>query len=1330
MRKLFIIVIILIIQLQVLCNTAYNFYFKKFQVENGLSENTVTCLMQDNKGFLWIGTKDGLNKFDGTNFKIYRKNTNPLSLGNNFIKDIAETGNNTMYIATDNGLYIMDCINETFERIEKKLNIEDNIITSVTSIIIDNNNNVWITTMNQGVYLFNPEKIELLRVKLKNYDLRQTSIWSIYQDKAGVIWVGSRIGLLQYNPASGMFETVEGLVEFGNNFSKEILSIFEDPHGNLYLGTWANGILFFNKQQTKHLTYCGPTSNNYYITHIRTFLQFDANNILVGADDGLYMFNTVTKNTSRVDIPYNRYSLSDQNVYSLLRDHEGGIWAGTYFGGLNYLNTSALGFEKHLPNDKPGYMSGKAVSQFCEDPNGNLWIATEDGGLNYFNTKTKIFSQPVKTTYHNIHPLLLAGNKLWIGTFSRGIDVYDTITKQIKNYQNSTNFNSINDNCIFSLYQTRDKQIYIGTTAGLNLYNKTTDNFTRIKPDSLKFIYDIIEDSYLNLWVASYNNGIAKKDAKTGKWVFYNNQLNENDPMFNSKLTGLFIDNTKRLWITSEGRGLFYYNYQTDSFTNISENNGLPNNVVYGVLDDMYGNIWVSSNTGLVTFNPDNITNKTVFTQADGLQSNEFNYKSFFKSSDGKLYFGGINGFNCFYPKNINQNINTSIPNVEITNIDLLGPNNIQTQKNIIYALNSKNTVKLKHYNASFTIHFVSLSFMAQSKNQYAYMLKGTDTHYNHIGNNNNVTYVNLSPGKYTFKVKASNNNGVWNNTGAQIDIEILPPFWLSVAAKIFYFIMLWVIISALIIYYVKRNQLKQQKMLKQYKTEQEQKAFKSKIDFFTNIAHEIRTPVSLIKAPLEEIIVSGDGNQSTKNNLALIDKNSQRLNVLINQLLDFRKIDSDDYHVNATKINLTKLITDIYYRFLKTAQHQNINLILSINQNTDIWAITDPDAITKITGNFLTNALKFTNNKIELSLQQNSDNKFCISVADNGIGIPDNFKNRVFEPFYQVLSDKSKAGSGIGLSLVKHLANILDGNVAVTNAKPNGSVFTFTFGNYNIKNYINNNLQLNNDPDTYQTTPPAQKNNVLIVDDNPDMVNFINSSLSPAYNTFTALNAKQALKMLNNNWFNLIITDIMMPDIDGIEFTRQLRDNINYSHIPIVLLSAKTDNITKIQGLNSGADVFIEKPFSMSYLKAQIASLLANRQAIHEAFNRSPLTSYSILTTNKSDQQFIDNLNTEIDKHISDINFSIESLTKKLFISRSNFQRKLKSICGYTPADYLRTYRLKKAAQLLIEQGIRVNEVAFEVGFNSASYFTKCFVKQFGMLPKDFVKNNHQNPL
>lgn len=1302
-----------------------NFHFKKLQVVDGLSENAVYCILQDTEGFMWFGTKDGLNRFDGSSFRVYQHQFGKQeSIGNNFIRSIVQSGKNHLYIGTDAGLYLMDKRTETFRKVNLKATDNTFISSAINSLLIDKTGSLWIATMSQGIYRYDIQKQRLAKVLMEDVDLGLNASWSVIQDKSGTIWAGTRLGLLRYNSLFHKFEIIPSLFSKAENSDNEVLSILEDNKGSLWLGTWSNGLRRYDKQSEECISFLNNPVNTNYVTHIRSIFQYNENSLLIGSDDGLYLFNLDNERSKRLDIPQFKYSLSDQNVYSIAKDKEGGIWIGTYFGGVNYLNPTLLTIETYYPDLLHGFLSGKAVSQFCEDPKGNLWIATEDGGLNYFDVQTKLITQPVRTTYHNTHALLLDGDNLWIGTFSRGIDIYNTKTRKLINYRfNSNDLSTINDDCIFSLYKTKSGDIYAGTPVGLNKFNRDKKNFERIKGIN-SFIYDIKEDDAGNLWLASYGNGAIKFDNKQQRWIFYD-KLKKNDPIVGAKLTSIYIDSQRRLIFSSEGRGIFIYDRKNDGFKNISDANGLPNSVIYGVLDDPNGNLWLSSNKGIICLNIDVPDKFRLYDIENGLQSNQFNYKSTYKSRTGKFYFGGINGFSCFYPQDVNEIKNQISPAVAITKISLLGSSNEDLEKEIQTNLNKKETISLSYSTSSFTVSFVSLSFISQSKNQYAYKLEGADANWTYTGNSKSVTYVNLSPGKYTFKVKASNNDGLWNEKGSEITIEILPPFWLSLPAKIFYFLLMVSLLYALIKYYINRNKIKQIRQLEAFKAEQETRSFKSKIEFFTTIAHEIRTPLSLINAPLEEIIIKGEGGNQTKQNLAVIEKNCDRLSVLINQLLDFRKMDSNEYKLNPERIDIKEFISEMHERFKKSAQNKKILLDLKLPKEKNLFVYSDLDALTKIIGNLLTNALKFAQLKITLKLISRHNKGFLVSVEDDGQGIPDEYKNLVFDPFYQVQAGKDNVGTGIGLSLVKHLSTLLKGKIELMDGAKGGTIFQFSFADLSPDGKTEISVK---EKDTIELVSPVTEvieERVLVVDDNSDMTSFISNCLSNDYLIDAAEDAQEALKLLEAKHYNLIISDIMMPGIDGISFVKKLKADISYSHIPVILLSAKIENSTKAEGLMSGADVFIEKPFSTIYLKAQIASLLKNRKAILDIFNRSPLASYSSLATNKSDEYFLSRLNEEIERHIADESFSVESLTDILGISRSNLQRKLKAISGYSPGDYLRNYRLKKACLLLLESDSRINEVAFRVGFNSASYFTKAFFKCYNMSPKEFI-NHH----
>ncbi len=1299
-----------------------NFHFKTFQVADGLSENTIYSILQDSKGYLWFGTKDGLNRFDGTRFRVFRQDaTKPQSIGENFIRCMAEGENDVFFIGTDAGLYQMSAFEETFTHISRPTADGIFLTAAVNSLYRDPSGIVWIGTIGQGIFTYDPANDELKQILLSDCELGSNAVWQIYGDRSGIIWVATRLGLLRYNKLIDRLEAVDGLFENGST-EHEILSILEDTKGNLWLGTWADGLRHYNKQSFEGVTYLGPKNRPSYVSHIRAIFQYDPKRLLVGSDDGLYMFDTETMDAYRIDIPQSHYSLSDQNIYSIARDKEGGIWIGTYFGGINYLNVSLLPVEFFYPDIHHGMLSGMAVSQFCEDSDGNLWIATEDGGVNYLEVKTRRITQPIQTSYHNTHALLLDGHNLWIGTFSRGIDVYDTRTGKMLNYRmDPTDPQTLNDDCIFSLYKTRNGDIYAGTPVGLNRYDRQTNRFERI-PEASGFIYDIKEDEAGNLWIAG--TGVIRFDPSKKSWIHYDTLKEKTDPITGSKLTSAYIDNQKRLFFTSDGRGLFVYDYPTDSFRNISEKDGLPNNVTYGVLDDAFGNLWISCNKGIVCFDIHHPADYKLYDQEDGMQSNQFNYKSSHKARDGKFYFGGINGFNSFYPQDLASLKNDHIPPVEITGIQFPGDKGYRVEKEIQTLVNRKQQITLPHDMSSFSISYISLSFRSQNKNQYAYRLEGMDSGWTMAGNNKSVTYLNLPPGKYVFHVKASNNNEVWNETGDSIEIEILPPFWRSLPARLIYILLIVSSFYLLFTYYVRKNKKKQAWQLETFKFEQEKLAVRSKIDFFTNIAHEIRTPVSLIKAPLEEVLLSGDGTDETRQNLSIIDKNCNRLSILINQLLDFRKMDTMNYTLTPESINLNLYISELYERFRKTALSKKIEFSLQLPAEADMFVYSDPDALTKVIGNLLTNAIKFTTSRIAMSLERTTPQSYSITIEDNGVGIPDEQKKLIFDPFYQVGSSQGgTVGTGIGLSLVKSLAHLLEGRIEVSDSHTGGAVFRFTFSSLPADTAEKSETTATGQPQTAASPHTANKsNNVLVVDDNPEISAFISNCLCHEYQVETAPHASEAWKKLEETTFDLIISDIMMPDVDGISFTKRIKADINYSHIPVILLSAKTDNAVKVEGLRSGAEVFMEKPFSTSFLKAQIRTLLANRRTLLDTFNRSPLASYASIATNKSDEAFLNRLNEEIEKHLSDQHFSVESLTDVLHISRSNLQRKLKGICGVTPGDYLRNYRLKKASKLLLETDMRISEVAYHVGFTSASYFTKAFIRCYNMTPKEFL--------
>ncbi|MGQ1891596.1 hybrid sensor histidine kinase/response regulator transcription factor [Thermophagus sp. OGC60D27] len=1316
---------------------AYNFKFKNFQVNDGLSENTVQCILQDHQGFLWFGTKDGLNRFDGKEFKIFKHEPgNPQSIGNNFIRDLFQDEDHIIWVGTDHQLYLFDPVTEQFNPFSFRTKDGVSIHSTVTSIKAGNKDKIWIGTPTQGVFCFSKTTKTLVQYTQgsTSTSLGSNLVWRIYRDNAGTMWIGTRNGLSAYNKETTTFITYGSREPDSPIEDPEILAISEDSDGELWLGTWSGGLVRFNRTSGKFTSYFSSKDRT-YITHIRAIFEYQKNELLVGADDGLYLFNKKTLEYNRIDDPGDPHSLKDQNVYSIYKDREEGIWVGTYFGGVHYLSSNSKIIEHYYPKQHKNSLSGKAVSQFCEDPAGNLWIATEDGGLNYFDTKTKIFTSYIPSeqgksiSYHNIHALALKNHKLWIGTFSRGLDVMDLNTGKFKNYQyHPGDTNTINDNCVFSLYQSKSGSLYVGTPFGLSRYNPDKDNFTRI-PEIKGFVYDMTEDHLGNFWVACYGDGLFKRSPETGTWNNYRHKANDRKSLCFNKLTDVFLDEQHRLWVSSEGGGICKYNYDSDDFLTINHSNGLPNNVTYGVVDDNHGYIWVSTNKGISRIDPNTLAIKT-YTQEDGLQSNQFNYRSTYKARNGKFYFGGINGFNAFYPNDLKTN--KYVPPVLITKFELLdSPDSALNDSVFNQALNTTKKISLKYNQASFRINFVNLSFQAPSKNKCAYILENLNSSWITTTKQNQVSYINLAPGHYVFKVKGCNNDGVWNTVGDDLSIEILPPPWKTNFAYTAYTILIFIIILSLAKIYLKISHARHEKKLEEFKIKKEKEMYLSKINFFTNMAHEIRTPLSLIKAPLDSIKSSGLSKSEIDENIQVIDKNAERLLNLVNQLLDFRKIEENHYTPNFEPVNFNTLIADICYRFKPAASQKKLLLTTDI-PNHPVICNADRDALTKIVSNLMTNALKFTSHKINVSLNKTED-WIEIAVSDDGPGIDPKYRKRIFDPFFQIdftNNDDKKYGTGIGLAFSKQLAEKHNGTIFLKNVPDHpGTCFVVQ---------INTNLNNNQPSVTPDEVPLPQqdtnntsnaknngKPNLLIVEDNEDLCNFLERNLKVEYSVYKASNGKEALELLEIQNIDIIISDIVMPEIDGLELVQSTKQNTQFSHLPIILLSARTNVETKIQGLDAGADSYIEKPFSLDYLKAQIHSLVRNRERLLEKFANSPFVPYGSIANNKKDEEFLNQLNQEIENNLTNTDFSINHLANFLSMSRSNLQRKIKGISGMTPNDYIRVYKLKRAARLIIEGEYRINEICYLVGFNNPSYFAKCFHKQFGKLPSEFQKDN-----
>ena len=808
----------------------------------------------------------------------------------------------------------------------------------------------------------------------------------------------------------------------------------ESSQGVLWAGTWYGGLARFNKETGQFRYYFGE-GDTLTIPRIRTLFQRTANSFYLGSDDGLYTFNTTTGECLPTDDEQNK-----ESIYACYQDREGGIWIGTYFSGVSYLSPKHKDIEWYYPNGTENSLSGNVISQFCEDPDGNIWIATEDGGLNLFDPRTKKFKNHLLKSsnpnigYHNIHALLYNEGKLWIGSFSRGLYILDTQTGTMKNYRhNRANPHSIPNDHIYSIYQTKDGSIYLGTLSGFCRYDPESDSFRTSEPLSHIFIYDMVEDQHGDMWLASKRDGIWRYNRQTGKLHNYRNDPANPDSPCSNWVIRVYIDHKQHLWFCTEGGGICRYHYQEDRFENFSTKENLPNNIIYGILDDQSGNYWLSSNRGLIRYEPQN-KRAQLYTIEDGLQSNQFNFRSSLQASDGKFYFGGVNGFNSFYPFKLS--INKVRPTASISAVYMHSPDDKVSLSKRIPALSGQ--VTIPYQVVSFDITFESLSYVAPSKNLYAYKLDGIHKEWIYT-DKHNVSFLSLPPGEYTFRVKT--------------------------------------------------RKMKEMEQIKN------QELFQSKITFFTQVAHEIKTPVSLIKAPLEAILETHEWNSEVESNLSVIQKNTNRL---IEDIIDrFRAIS----------------LTGISFSVSLPKEHLQYNV--------------DQEALTKIISNLLTNAMKYARTRIMVILDEHlsaEGRTLSLCVRDDGPGIPQEECSKVFEPFYQVgNTGNNGSGVGIGLSLVKLLVEKHKGKVYINPGYTEGCEVCVEIP------YLEKSISVSPSITSMPDKVPALEEegepagySLLVVEDTTDMLEFLAKNLGNTYTIHTASNGKEALECLETTTVDL----------------------------------------------------------------------------------------------------------------------------------------------------------------------------------------------------------------
>jgi len=1297
-----------------------SYYFKNFQVEDGLSYHTVYCSIQDKKGFLWFGTRDGLNRYDGYQFKTFRDDpTVENSLGNNLIVSLYEDSKEKLWVGTTNGLYYYIENEESFQLIKGTSK------RRVSSIREDKKNNLWFISdstlyryANNKLYKYNERKI-----------LEPTSI-AIQAN--GDIWVATNKGFLnKYNEQTDSFIPFD-LFENSNTTFKRIEVIYDTGQESILIGTSHLGIRIFD---TKTYTCSAIIERNTDNTRIfvRDFVKNTEHEFWCATESGIYIYNTQTKNITNIKKKDNDpYALSDNSVYTLTKDKEGGIWIGTYFGGINYYPHQYNLFKKYYPNSEKTSLNGNIVRDICQDKNGMVWIGTEDAGLNKLDPTTGQFTHFFPTNsntsiaYTNIHGLLTDDDMLWIGTFEHGLDILNINTGKVtKHYNAGIGKHDLKSNFITTLYETSTGIKLIGTSLGLYQYDPEIDAFHPINyvPGS-SFVYSVYEDHRGTIWVGTIGDGVFYYNAKTKENGTILHSPDNKNGLNSNIIYSIFEDSEHNLWFNTDNNGLYVLKENRETFLNYTTQNGLPSNHTYKVLEDDNRNIWISTFAGLSSLSQK--TGKIVtYTKANGLLTNQFNYGSGFKDESGDIYFGSVKGLIKFDPEGFIEKIYT--PPIYITGFQVynkeitFAKNNDILKKSIINA----DKIVLKHNESSFSLDFAALSFSTPENTSYSYILEGLEKTWTHIKTNRKVYFTKLVPGTYLFKV-TSNLNGMPNPNYASIQIIVLPPWWASLWAYLFYSITGILLIFYSIKFFHQRLKESHNRKLEFLENKKEKDIYEAKIEFFTNIAHEIRTPLTLIKGPLE-IITGSQDIEEIKENVATMDKNTNRLLSLANQLLDFRKVEIKAYNLNFIKTNISHVLKENFSRFRQAADLKKVEFSLTTPED-QIFASIDVEALTKIISNLLNNAIKYAKKDVHISLNTDeSGDFFLIEIKNDGSIITEKFKEKIFEPFFRMNNDENTTGTGIGLTLARSLADLHKGFLTLEPSINDKNIFLLKlpvnqeFG-YKFSTEELDYIEDEEGVDEFEKSPTKQT--LLIIDDNKEIVQFIIKVLGKAYNYLTALNGVEAIEKLKKNRIDLIISDIMMPLMDGYTLCKKVKTDFNYSHIPLILLTAKDTMKSKIEGLESGADAYIEKPFSPEYLQVQITNLISNRNKIKEFFASSPSASIKIIANSQTDENFLEKLNLIIQRNLDDSLFSIDLLAEEMNMSRATLFRKIKAISNLTPNELINITRIKRAAELFSQEQYKIYEVSNMVGFSSPTVFSRIFQRQFGLSPTEFLND------
>lgn len=1336
--------------------------FSRLEISKGLSHNQVNAILKDSRGFMWFATLSGLNRYDGYEFKVFKHDPrDSTSLTDDFVTGIFQLPGNKLYLKTGAGANIYDPTTESFIRKVQPYFLSLHIgATVIHDIVTDKQGNYWFNAIDR-LYKYNPATkvtLQLMANGSSAASLLNCKIAALQTDLKGNIWV------VHQDKSMEMLNSKTGKVErritsfAAPDEQSEDYRLFIDRDAALWIYRLnrQEGINYYNPStgEKRYIDKGVAGLNNNLINSI---LQDNKGLIWIATDHG--GINLLNKKDFGVRYLVNQEndpkSLGQNSVLSLYKDASGIIWAGTFKKGISFYHEKILKFPLYRYEGKPGGLSSEDINRFVEDEKGNIWIGTNGGGLFYLDRKTGKF----KRFLHNpANPNSLSNDiivslyidraqKLWIGTYFGGLNSFDGQT--FKRYKHSAaDSKSLADDRVWDVLEDTKGNLWVATlSGGLDRLDRNSGTFFHKRvgePNSVgsDFISCLIEDKDGNLWIGT-SDGVDMLKLN-GQFIHYKNKHGQSNSLVNNIVYDLLEDSNGFIWVATRD-GVSRLNPSTGQFRNFDEKDGLTEKATLKILEDQQHNLWLSTSNGLFNIlvgKPKNGDYSYVFRrydEQDGLQGSAFNANAGYKTRAGELIFGGANGFNLFEPQRIKNDQNK--PAIVLSDLQIANRSIGIAEKNngtvvLAQSIGLSKALQLRYNQNGFTLTFAALHFFNPQKIKYRYMLEGFDHHWQELeSNNRRATYTNIDPGKYVFKVMSTDASGNWGNNETQLQITIMPPFWRTTFA---YF--LYVGMAGGTLLFIRRRGINRIK--REFLIDQERQQAKRmhdldllKIKFLTNVSHEFRTPLSLIITPMEKLIRQAPASE--KQQLQMIQRNGRRLLNLVNQLLDFRKMEVQELELHPKTGDIIQFIQELCYSFSDVADRKNIALDF-VTDRKSLVTVFDHDKIERILFNLLSNAFKFTpqNGEVKISLMVTADAdqrvKLALQIRDTGIGIPVEKQEKIFDRFFQhdVPDSMVNQGSGIGLSITREFVRLHGGTITVESQPDRGSTFTVLLflSEVVLQSHVPATIQslqipvAVNVPAIHDFSWKSKKPVLMLVEDNEDFRFYLKDNLKEYYQIVEAANGYEGWQKILSLHPDLIVSDVSMPEMNGIDLCKKIKSDKRTAHLPVILLTALTTEDQQLTGLETGASDYMTKPFNFEILLSKIRNLLQQQALTKKTYQKQVAFKPAVAEIESVDDKFIRQIGMQLEKHLADPSYTVDQLSTDMNMSRVGLYKKIIPLTGKSPIEYIRFYRLQKAKPLLQKSQLTIAEVAYEVGFSNPKHFSKYFKQEFGLLPSAYA--------